>query len=147
MRDATNVVQSIEFDSTNGVERPVDIPEGECAPTHGWPLGTQPMSVAWDDDDVQVRIDSNTWHRQAAGLPETACGLKIDYRRTLGLRGSGYLGTLCRDGCFSQHELDVIAPRLTAQHEREQAERIDKIVDGAHQTVIDGETRRRKKDP
>lgn len=142
MTDAEGVVQSIAFETTNRIEHPVEIPED--AP-HGWPAGTRPMAVAWDDDDVQVMLDFNVWHRQAVGLPETACGLAINYRNSLGIRGSSYLGRLCKDGCFSRYELDAIAPRLTAQHEREEEAGIQKILERTRQNVIDGETRRRKK--
>jgi hypothetical protein len=145
MRDEGQAVLHGAFDTSDVAGSDREVPERDWAPPRIWPSGTQPMAAAWDDDDVQVMLDSNAWHRQAAGLPETACGLKIDYRYTVGVRASSYLGRLCDRGCFSPHELTEIAPRLTEQYEREQTARIDKICEDAHQAMLDGEERRRKK--
>ena len=142
MRDEGLAAVVFAFDLS---DEPPTVERASESPPHLWPLGTQPMSVAWDDDAVQVMLDDGCWHRQASGMPETACDIKIDYRKSLGIRPSSYLGTLCQRGCFSHHELDVLAPRARAQHDAEQAAQVDQIVDGAHQTRVDGDIRRRKK--
>lgn len=58
-----------------------------------------------EDLEMQVRVDGSTWHRKAVGGHQTACGLAINYRHTVGLRHESYLGQICRDGCYSSYEL------------------------------------------
>lgn len=86
--------------------------------------------------DVQVQVDDEQWHRKAVGGLETACGLTINYARILGIRSESYLGKLCEIGCFSHHELDVLAVRAR-ERDRHHTDRELKAIEDDRKKFFD----------